>query len=123
MPRVFFACTLSLIAATPVSALDANAPESCATGPIEKTYGGSSWLVASCSDGKSLVFVAKEGSPAAPFEFDLYYTGNGYDLTGKGTGNRKATDIAYAELSKLTGSAIRALVTETQSVKGKFKSK
>ena len=119
MRRIALVCTLSLVVATPVSALNANAPESCATGPIEKTYGGTPWLVASCSDDKSLVFVAKEGSPAAPFEFDLYYTGNGYDLTGKGTGNRKATDAAYAELSKLTGSAIRALIAETQGVKRK----
>jgi hypothetical protein len=57
--------------ATPALAIDPHAPESCATGPVIKTYGGTKWLVASCSDGKSLVFVAQEGSPAAPFEFDL----------------------------------------------------
>ena len=62
------------------------------------------------------MFVAKEGSPAAPFEFDLTYTGDGYDLTGKDAGNRKFTDAAYADLRKLTGSAIRALVQETQKV-------
>jgi hypothetical protein len=106
-----------LLAATQASAADVKAPESCATGPIVKAYGGSKWLVASCSDGKSLVFVAQEKSAAAPFEFDLTYTGDGYDLTGKGTGDRKATDAAYAEMQKLTGPSIRALVEETLGAK------
>jgi hypothetical protein len=108
---------LAVLTATPALALDTKAPESCATGPIVKTYGGSKWLVASCSDGKSLVFVAQEGSAAAPFEFDLTYTGDGYDLTGKGSGDRKATDAAYAELQKLTGTSVRALVQETLGAK------
>ena len=112
--RYFALALLFVVAATPALALDPKAPANCATGPIEKTYGGSTWLVASCSDGKSLVFVAKEGSKAAPFEFDLTYTGDGYDMTGNGTGDRKATDAAYAELQKLTGTAVRALVAETQ---------
>jgi hypothetical protein len=106
-----------LLAATQASAGGVKAPESCATGPVVKTYGGSKWLVASCSDGKSLVFVAQNGSAAAPFEFDLTYTGDGYDLTGKGTGDRKATDEAYAELQKLTGPSVRALVQETLGAK------
>jgi hypothetical protein len=106
-----------LLAATQAFAADVKPPESCATGPIIKTYGGSNWLVASCSDGKSLVFVAQEGNAAAPFEFDLTYTGDGYDLTGKGSGDRKATDAAYAELQKLTGASVRALVQETLDAK------
>lgn len=111
------ACGLLSAVGLPAAGLEAKAPESCATGPVEKTYGGTLWLVAGCSDGKSLVFVAKEGSPAAPFEFDLYYVGDGYDLTGKGTGNRKFTDAAYADIRKLHGSAIRALVAETKKAK------
>lgn len=110
---------LALLAAAPAFALDPKAPESCATGPVIKTYGGTPWLVASCSDGKSLVFVAQEGSEAAPFEFDLTYTGDGYDLTGHGGGDRKLTDAAYAELQKLTGTTVRALIAETQAVKTK----
>jgi hypothetical protein len=117
MRRACHFLILSTLLATPALAIDAKAPDSCATGPIEKTYGGSVWLVASCSDGKSLVFVAKNGSKAAPFEFDLTYTGDGYDLAGRGKGDRKATDAAYAELQKLTGTAVRALVAETQAAK------
>ncbi len=113
MKAVLLAALL-VLAASPALAADVKQPESCATGPVEKTYGGTVWLVASCSDGKSLVFIAKEGSKAAPFEFDLTYTGDGYDLTGHGTGDRKLTDAAYAELTKLTGPAVRALVEGTR---------
>jgi hypothetical protein len=114
MRRVAFVFLAALTAAPPALAVDAKAPESCATGPVAKTYGGTEWLVASCSDGKSLVFVAKDGSKAAPFEFDLTYTGDGYDLTGHGKGERKFTDAAYADLQTLTGTAVRALVEETR---------
>jgi len=109
-----FLAALIVLSAAPALALDPGAPESCATGPVVKTYGGTKWLVASCSDGKSLVFVAQEGSAAAPFEFDLTYTGDGYDLAGHGQGDRKATDAAYAELQKLTATAVRALIEETR---------
>lgn len=119
MRRALLVSTLAFLPATPALALDPGQPAQCATGPIEKTYGGSVWLVASCSDGKSLVFVAKEGSKAAPFEFDMMYSADGWDLTGKGQGDRKATDAAYAELSKITGPQVHALVQETQKIKHK----
>jgi hypothetical protein len=90
----------------------------CATGPITRTYGGTKWLVHSCTDGKSLVFTAAPGNPAAPFEFDLTFTGHGYDLDGKGRGKRAATDAAYADLQKLKAAEIHALIKATQSVKG-----
>jgi hypothetical protein len=90
----------------------------CATGPITRTYGGTKWLVHSCTDSKSLVFTAAQGNPAAPFEFDLTFTGRGYDLDGKGRGKRAATDAAYADLQKLKAAEIHALIKATQSVKG-----
>jgi hypothetical protein len=89
----------------------------CATGPVTRSYGGTKWLVHSCTDGKSLVFTAAPGSAAAPFEFDLTYTGQGYDLDGKGTGKRAATDAAYADLQKLKAADVRALIAATQAVK------
>ena len=118
MKRAILSLAL-VLAATPAFAIDQNAPDQCATGPIEKTYGGTPWLVASCSDGKSLVFVAKEGSKAAPFEFDLTYAGDGYDLAGHGKGDRKFTDAAYVDLQKIRVADILALIKETQAVKPK----
>ena len=88
----------------------------CITGPVEKTYGGTTWLVHSCEDGKSLVFTAKHG-PAAPFEFDLTHTGEGYDLDGRGKAQNSATDAAYAELQKLRGADVAKLIQETKRVK------
>jgi hypothetical protein len=117
--RRFALAVLFAFSATPAFAIDANAPEQCITGPVEKTYGGTTWLVVSCSDGKSLVFVAKEGGKAAPFEFDLTFTGNDYDLTGHGKGDRKFTDAAYADLQKLTGKDVLALLQETKAAKNK----
>jgi hypothetical protein len=113
MKSVAFVCLLALTT-TPALALNPKAPDRCATGPVEKSYGGTPWLVASCSDGKSLVFVAKAGSKAAPFEFDLTYTGDGYDLTGHGDGDRKSTDAAYADLQKIKAADILALIQATQ---------
>jgi hypothetical protein len=113
MKRVILSLAL-VLAATPALAIDPKAPESCATGPVEKSYGGTTWLVASCSDGKSLVFVAKEGSKAAPFEFDLTNSGDGYDLTGHGDGDRKFTDAAYADLQKIKAADIVTLIQATQ---------
>ncbi|HEX3651607.1 MAG TPA: hypothetical protein VHU18_02150 [Rhizomicrobium sp.] len=103
---------------TPVFAAGAKPDLHCVTGPVEKTYGGTKWLVHSCTDGKSLVFTAVS-KPAAPFEFDLTYTGNGYDLDGHGNGDRKATDSAYGDLQKLRGRDIVALLKETQGAEQK----
>jgi hypothetical protein len=110
---------LFALGATPALAADSNAPEQCITGPVEKSYGGTPWLVASCSDGKSLVFVAKEGSRAAPFEFDLTFTGSDYDLAGHGKGDRKFTAAAYADLQKLTGKDVLDLLNATKAAKPK----
>ncbi len=118
MRRVTLAALLAL-SVTPVFAAEPNAPEQCITGPIEKSYGGTPWLVVSCSDGKSLVFVAKDGSKAAPFEFDLTFTGNDYDLAGHGKGDRKFTAAAYADLQKLTGKDVLELLNATKAAKHK----
>lgn len=108
---------LTLFFAGPAWAADLKPQLHCATGPVTRSYGGTKWLVHRCTDGKSLVFTAAQGNPAAPFEFDLTYTGHGYDLDGKGTGKRAATDAAYADLQKLKASDVHALIAATQAVK------
>jgi hypothetical protein len=87
---------------------------SCNIGPVNKTYGGAKWLVYSCSDGKTLVVVAATGSAAAPFHFIFAPDATGYDLRGEGSGNRKATDAAYKDLSAFSTSTIRSLIAETK---------
>ncbi|MBV8799647.1 MAG: hypothetical protein JOY77_03275 [Alphaproteobacteria bacterium] len=111
LASLFLICNVT---ATP--AAGANPQLHCIVGPAVKTYGGTKWLVHSCDDGKSLVFTAQAG-PAAPFEFDLTYTGKGYDLDGRGKSQNKATDAAYADLQKLRVADILKLIQETQRVK------
>jgi hypothetical protein len=84
----------------------------CKVGPVEKTYGASKWFVYSCGDGLSLVFVSAPGSAAFPFYF---FRLNGR-LHGEGTGNKKATDAAFADISKLDDDDAAALVRSTQTV-------
>ena len=87
-------------------------------------YAGRRMFVCLMDDGlivKLPAHVAKEelrGGKAAPFEFDLTFTGNDYDLTGRGKGDRTFTDAAYADLQKLTGKDVLALLSETKAVKG-----
>ena len=87
----------------------------CEVGPIERTFGGSQWLVHSCTDGQTLVIYSKAGSPAAEFYF-LYFLKDGeYQLYGEGTGSKVATDAARGELSVLTASDIAALIEQTKN--------
>ena len=87
----------------------------CKIGPVEKTYGTSKWLVYSCGDGLSLVFVSAPGSAAFPF----YFFRMKGELHGEGTGDKKATDAAFAEIKKLDDEDASALVHSTQTVRPK----
>ncbi|MGD0192104.1 MAG: hypothetical protein ABSD74_15295 [Rhizomicrobium sp.] len=109
---VVLAC---LAVATPVCALGGSPPHiKCSTGPLTKTYGGTKWLVYSCGDHTSLALIAAPGNPGAPFTFTFVHGSTGYDLYGEGKGNRQATDAAYAQLTKLSGDDVRALIAATQ---------
>lgn len=87
----------------------------CEVGPLKRGYGGSPWLIYSCSDGQSLVVVADQGNPAAPFYFMLYAEDGSYRLGGEGTRAKAVTDAAFEELKTLTPDAINALVRETKA--------
>jgi hypothetical protein len=93
------------------------APLNCDVGPITKPFGGTDWIVYSCSDDATLVLMAIPPSPAAPFYLMFYFSPEeqGYRLYGEGTGDKKATDDAFAELSALPASAIIALLQETRA--------
>lgn len=85
----------------------------CSIGPVEKTFGGTRWLVHGCSDGKSVVVLSAPGNPAMPFYFFLFASEEGYRLHGEGAGDRAATRPAYDELSAaLSASFVGALHAE-----------
>lgn len=87
----------------------------CDVGPVTKTYGGSEWLVYSCSDEHSLVFVSAPGSPAMPFYFLSTPAPDGYRLVGEGNGSQEATRPAYEELSRMTEDQRQALLADTRA--------
>ena len=84
----------------------------CKVGPIEKTYGASKWLIYSCQDRQTLVFVSAPGSKAFPF----YFFRMKDKLHGEGTGDKMATDAAFAEISKIDDDAAAALLQATLTV-------
>jgi hypothetical protein len=83
---------------------------------LHKSYGGSQWLVYSCNDTHSLVFVSAQGSPASPFVFFALVGPKDIKLHGEGTGNKQVTDAAYKELSALTAKDLAALTAQARSV-------
>jgi hypothetical protein len=85
---------------------------SCRVGPVERTYGGTKWLVYGCDDKASVVVVTAPGNPGMPFYFMFLHGSDGYHLHGEGTGDKKITDAAYRDLSELTESNIVALLAE-----------
>ena len=89
-------------------------PLDCSKGPVIGTYGQSEWLVYSCNDGSTLVFVATQGSPAHPFYFILAKVEGNYRLHGEGTGKKEATAAALAEIQALTQDQIAGLISQTR---------
>jgi hypothetical protein len=91
-------------------------PLDCHMGPITKTYGGTSWLVYSCDDNGSVVFLSAPGSPAFPFYFVMYATEKGRRIEGEGTGDKKVTDVVVEELQRLSKADVAALIAQTKQV-------
>lgn len=93
----------------------AQQPLSCEIGPAHRTFGGASWLVYSCEDGKSLAVITEAGSIAAPFVFILAWRDGGYRISGEGNGSQAASNAAGRDLEALTAEDIAALIAETEA--------
>jgi hypothetical protein len=93
----------------------------CNVGPAVKVYGKTNWLVYSCNDNRSVIFVSAPGNPAGPFVFSLIAKGSAYHLRGEGTGNKASSDAALGELQSLSTSSIIELIKETRQVAGPVK--
>ena len=92
------------------------APEhACSKGLANKRFGTTEWTVFACDDDRTLVIVAAEGNPADPFYFTVFPQGSDYHVFGEGTGNRQASDAAFAEIEQLSFLQIRALIDEAKS--------
>lgn len=94
-------------------------PLNCATEPIPKTFGGARWLVRSCDD-IALLVLADSGTPAFPFYFLVYpsETDKGrFIIEGEGTGDKRASAAALAEIRELTETDVAALIAEIKQQK------
>jgi hypothetical protein len=95
----------------------AGAAPKCTQGPVDKSYGGTKWLVYGCDDNQSLVIVAAPDNPAAPFYFTFSPAAGHYRLHGEGVGQRDTTTAAFSDLKSLAKPDIEALLAEAKAVK------
>jgi hypothetical protein len=106
---------LMFFAITPLYAFGTEPELQCNIGPINKLYGNTAWLVYSCNDNETVVFVSAPGNPAMPFYFTYGKKDGSYNLWGEGTGNREATAAAATELKNLSEIEIEKLITDTNN--------
>lgn len=95
----------SLVACGPApapTAAPASAPGTlqCKTGPAQREFGGTTWLVYACADGRSVVLMLPEDHPAAPYYLMLMPGPSGPRLIGEGWDRAQATNAAWDEINK-----------------------
>jgi|GEM_PF-6557448 len=85
-------------------------PITCATGPVERVYGGLTWLVFGCSNG-AVLFGGKPETVAASSLFMWAPSGDGYELTLESNLEDRAPLVdATTELAALTPTDLQALL-------------
>ncbi|CAN5553362.1 hypothetical protein BH09PSE4_BH09PSE4_17700 [soil metagenome] len=89
----------------------------CETGPIDRQFGGTDWIVYACDDGGSVVIVSKAGNPASPFYFVASPKDGSYVLNGEGTGSKVASDAAGDAINALGSAGFRQLFDAASHVK------
>ncbi|MGB7654961.1 MAG: hypothetical protein WBL74_05725 [Novosphingobium sp.] len=112
--RLFAAPLLSLAAVSVQAEAPIPPPMKCETGPVQRKFGGTNWVVYSCDDGHSMVVISASGNPASPFYFVLTPQDGTYKIYGEGNGSKAASDAAGAELGKLKQEDLAALLEETK---------
>ena len=100
----------------PLPAVAQTAPMDCTVGPIIKTFGGSKWVVNSCSDGRTVILMAMNDSPAFPCFIEIAPSTEGYNIDGRGKGDKQATKAAMDELGALSVADIHAMIAETKQL-------
>ena len=92
------------------------APMDCTVGPVIKTFGGSQWVVNSCSDGRTVVLMATNDSPAFPCFIKIQPLTEGYNINGRGKGDKQATNAAMDELAALSVAEIEGMIDDTKQL-------
>ena len=105
---------VAILVCLPLSAGAQTAPMDCRVGPVIKTFGGSKWVVNSCSDGRTVVLMATNDSPAFPCFIKMEPATQGYNINGRGKGDKQATNAAMDELAALSVADIEGMIDETK---------
>jgi hypothetical protein len=100
----------------PLLASAQTAPMDCTVGPVIKTFGGSKWVVNSCSDGRTVILMATDDSPAFPCFIEIAPSTQGYSINGRGKGDKQATNAAMDELGALSVADIHGMIDETKQL-------
>lgn len=120
MRQAALAIALVLAGCTPAAGPSELEPAACLAGPVERTFGGTRWLVHGCDDRESLAIRAVPDNPAAPFVFILSKVDGRYavggDPIGEGPGDVDAALAADRDLRKLDPAAVEALLRETGAI-------
>ncbi|WP_374146607.1 hypothetical protein [Sphingomonas sp. 28-63-12] len=98
-----------MLIAVPAAAPDQQPKLDYSIGPVDRTFGATTWAVHACSDQQSVVVVNKEGNPAGPLVFILSRENGHYRIDGEGTGSKSASDAALADLRPFDDVGIAAL--------------
>lgn len=105
-----------LLASAPAYAAGSATPNlRCETGPVNRKFGNTDWLVYSCDDGRSMVVVSADKNPATPFYFVLTPDAGGYRVTGEGSGNKQASDAGGDDLSRMGAAEFADLLAATRA--------
>ena len=107
----------TLLAAAGSPATEEAPPLRCDIGPIAESVGGNVWTVYACADGQTVVVVAADPNPAAPFVFIVAPDGDGVKLSGEGSGPASATDPAYEQLKSMSAADLAALYLKASAGK------
>lgn len=85
-------------APAPAGSAAARGTLECKTGPAQRQYGGSTWLVYACSDGRSVVITTPADHAAHPFHFMLMPGGRRPQLIAEGWDRDAAVSAAWHEI-------------------------
>jgi hypothetical protein len=99
---------VAVLVCLPLPAGAQTAAMDCTVGPVIKTFGGSKWVVNSWSDRRTVVLMATNDSPAFPCFIKIEPLTEGYNINGRGKGDKQATNAAMDELAALSVADIEA---------------
>jgi hypothetical protein len=107
---------VAILLCLPLPAGAQAAPMDCTVGPVIKSFGGSKWLVNSCSDGRTVILMAMNDSPAFPCFIKMEPLTEGYNINARGKGDKQATNAAMDELAALSVADIEGMIDETKQL-------